>query len=181
MQYSQSICLPVLYKYSTENHVTEQLIMNFVWSLKPIFIWLTIFTGLDFDRSKKKKTIRRWFLRFFRILWLILYIAVNTCDIAENIVQLKCYPNSTKNVGWSKINFMNARITWISFSSLIIGFYLSILVSGLVKWKPLWKKIKLIQLELSDLTTCYRRLRRETFVGLLLISTVIQSFNTVLV
>ena len=157
--------------------------MNFVGSLKPIFIWLTIWTGLDFDRSERKKNIRRWFLRFFCILWLILYISVNTCDMVENIMQLKFYPNSTRNVGGSMINFVNDRITWLLFSSLFIGFYVSMIVSDLVKWKPLWKKIKLIQLELNYPATSFRRLRRDTLLGLLLLSTVIpnHSFNKVLV
>ena len=157
--------------------------MNLLWSLKPIFIWLTICTGLDFDRSKKKKNIRRWFLRVHSLFLFIFYTSFSTVRIAENIIQLKSYHNSTNNVGDSMISFWNRKITWALIHILCIGFNLSVFVSALVKWKPLWKKIKLVQFNFNYPATSYRQLRRESFIGLLLLSTVIPSHfsNTVLV
>ena len=149
--------------------------MNFVWSLKPIFIWLTVCTGLDFDRSEKKEQIRRWFLRAYSLLLFTCYISLNIFEATENINQLKCNLNSTKHCENSIISLWNRKISWMLISLMCIGCNLSVFMSGLVKWKPLWKKIKLVQLNLSDLTTSYRRLRRETFIGLLLLSTVIPS------
>ena len=141
--------------------------MNFAWSLRPIFIWLTIWTGLDFDRSQKKNNIRRWVLRFFSLLWLTFSISVDIGDIADLITQLIHYTKSTDKDGASIIGFWNKKISWIIISILFIGFHFSVFVSALVKWKPLWKKIKLVQLNFNYPTTSYRRLHRETFVGLL--------------
>ena len=156
--------------------------MNFVWSLKPIFIWLTLCTGLDFDRSEKRKKIGRWFFRAYSLLLLICYISFSIYEVTESMIQLKCNLNSTENRRNSIISCWNKKISWILISLMCIVFNLSVFVSAYVKWKPLWKKIKLVQLNLSDLTTSYRRLRRETFVGLLLSFTVIpsHSFNTIL-
>ena len=149
--------------------------MNFVWSLKPIFIWLTFCTGLDFDRSEKKKKIRRWFLRAYSLLLFTCYMLLNIFEASVDISQLKCNLKLTDNCKNSIISLWNRKISWVLITLMCIGFNLSVFISGLVKWKPLWKKIKLIQLDLSDLTTSYRRLRRETFIGLLLLSTVIPS------
>ena len=140
--------------------------MNFAWSLRPIFIWLTIWTGLDFDRSQKKNNIRRWFLRVLSLLWLIFSIWVDISTIVHTIIQLIYYTKSTDKEGASIISFWNRKIAWIIISILFTGFHLSVFVSALIKWKPLWKKIKLVQLNLTYPTTSYRRLRRETFLGL---------------
>ena len=147
--------------------------MNFFWSLNPIFIWLTICTGLDFDRSKKRKNIRRWFLRVYSLLLFIFFTTFSTVKITENITELKGYPNSTNQVWESIVSFGNRKIAWISIYILCIGFHLSV---DFVKWKPVWKKIKLVELNLNYPITFYRRLRCETFVGLLLLFTVIQTF-----
>ena len=148
--------------------------MNFVWNLKPIFIWLTLCTGLDFDRSEKKSNIGRWFLRVYSLLLLICYISLNIFDVTQTVVILKHSLNSTQNGKDSIISIWNRYLSWILISLLCIGFNLSAFVSAYVKWKPLWKKIKLVQLDSSDLTS-YRRRRRETFAGLLLLLTVIPS------
>ena len=157
--------------------------MNFAWSLKPIFIWLTIWMGLDFDRSKKKKNSRRWLLRIYSVIMFSFYISFSTVKINEHIVNIKYYSNSTDNVGESIFSFWNKTIAWILTHILLIAFYLSVFLSAFLNWKPLWKKIKLVQLNLNYPTTCYRRLRRETFGGLLLLFTVIpnHSLNIVLV
>ena len=156
--------------------------MNFIWSLKPIFIWLTFCTGLDFDRSEKKKKIRRWFLRAYSLLLFICFVSLNIFLVAQNILELKCHLNSTKNCEDSIISLWNREISWILIFLMCAGFEFSVFVSAYIEWKPLWKQIKLVQLDLSDLTTSYRRLRRETFVGLLLLFTVIpsHSFNNIL-
>ena len=142
--------------------------MNFAWSLRPIFIWLTICTGLDFDRSKKRSNIGRWLLRVYSLVWLVFFtIPVNTYNIVMECIAF----NSNKGQEPLTTN-LNRSLSWNLICSLIIVLHLSVIVSALVKWKPLWKKIKLIQSDLSDLTTFYRQLRRETSLGLLLISTV---------
>ena len=151
--------------------------MNFAWSLKPIFIWLTICTGLDFDRSEKRKHIGRWFLRVYNLLLLIFFTTFSTVNIAQNIIEFKRFPNSTNQVWESHVNFGNRKIAWILIYILLIAFQLSVAVSAFVKWKPLWKQIELVQLNLSFPATYYRRLRRETFIGLILLSTVIPSHS----
>ena len=147
--------------------------MNFAWSLRPIFIWLNVCLGLDFDRSKKKKNIRRWFLIFFSLLLLCLTILSNTYYMATHILEIKSYLNSTSAVQEPIVSFWNRTFTWLLIYILSIAFHLSAVVSAFVKWKSLWKKIKLVQVDLSDLSTSYRRLRCETLVALLLLSVVI--------
>ena len=156
--------------------------MNFIWSLKPIFIWLTFCTGLDFDRSEKEKKIRRCFLRAYSLLLFICFVSLNICLAAQEIIELKCHLNSTKHCENSFISLCNRKISWVLILFMCTGFEFSVFVSAYVEWKPLWKQIKLVQLNLSDLTTSYRRLRRETFVGLLLLFTVKprHSFNKIL-
>ena len=156
--------------------------MNFVWSLKPIFIWLTLCTGLDFDRSEKRKKIGRWFLRAYSLLLFICYISFNIYEVTETMIQLKYNLNSTCHVGESMFSFWNRKIAWMLINILFVTFHLSVFESAFLNWKPLWKKIKRVQLNLNYPTTCYRRLRRETFGGLLLLSTVIpnHSLNIVL-
>ena len=173
----------VLNKSSTKNNVTKQPIMNFVWSLKPIFISLAIYTGVDIDRSKKKKNVRRWFLRIYCFLLLIFYISCSTIKIASKITSLESHQTLTNHDEESIISLWNRKITRILTYILLIAFYLLAFVSAFLKWKPLWKKIKLVELNLNYPTSCYRRLRRETFVGLLLLSMVIfgHSSDTVLV
>ena len=157
--------------------------MNFIWSLKPIFIWLAICTGVDFDRSKKRKIIRRWFFRIYCLFLFILHISFDTVRIAGNIIEIKYYLNSTNQVSESIISFFNTKIAWILTNIFLIVFHSSVFVSAFVKWNFLWKKIKLVQLNLNFLTTYYRRLRHETLVGLMLLSMVmsIYSFKCVLV
>ena len=157
--------------------------MHFVWSLKPIFIWLSICTGLDFDRSEKRKSIIRWFLTVYGVLLLIFYILFNTVKADEHFVQMQCYSNSIYHVGESMFSFYNRKIAWMLINILFVTFHLSVFLSAFLNWKPLWKKIKHVQLNLNYPTTCYRRLRRETFGGLLLLFTVIPNhyLNTVLV
>ena len=145
--------------------------MNFAWSLRPIFIWLTICTGLDFDRSTKRSNIGRWLLRVYSLVWLVFFtIPINTLNIVYEIFHF----NSNK-IQLPLTMSLNRTLSWNLVYSLVIVLHLSVIVSALIKWKPLWKKIKLIQSDLSDLTTSYRRLRHETFLGLLLLSTVISS------
>ena len=151
--------------------------MNFAWSLKPIFIWLTICTGLDFDRSEKRKNIRRWFFRVFSLLLFIFYISFNILRMAGHIIEIKYFPISIHQSSESIINFLNRKIAWMLTIILLIVFHFSLFVSAFVKWKPVWKNIKLIELNLSFDTTNYRRLRRETLVGLILLSTVIPSYS----
>ena len=155
--------------------------MNFAWSLRPIFIWLNVFMGLDFDRSRKKKNYRRWLLIVFSLLLLCFTIVTNTYYMTRHILEIKSYLHSTNEVEESIISFWNRIFTWLLISILSISFHLTAVVSAFVKWKPLWKQIKLVQVDLSDLTTSYRRLRRETLVALLLLTAVmpIHSFHNI--
>ena len=176
-QYWRPIFFSVLYNCSSKNNVTEQLIMNFAWSLKPIFIWLTICTGLDFDRSEKRKHIGRWFLRVNSLLLFIFFITISNVTIVGIIIDLKNYHNSTKQDLESHLGFENRKIAWILIYILLVAFQLSVVVSAFGKWKPLWEKMELVQLNLSFPATYYRRLRRETSIGLILLSTVIPSHS----
>ena len=151
--------------------------MNFVWSLKPIFIWLAICTGLDFDRSEKRKTIRRWFFQVLSLLFFIFYISFDIFRIAGSIIEIQYYHNSTNQVSESIISFLHTRIAWILTNILLIVFHFSLFVSAFDKLKPVWKNINLIQSNLSFPATNYRRIRRETLGGLILLSTVIPSHS----
>ena len=91
---------------------------------------------------------------------------------------LESHHNSTNIVGDSIISFWNRNLTRILNYILLIAFYSSVFVSAFLKWKPLWKKIKLVELNLNYPITCYRRLRRETFVGLLLLFMVIPNHSS---
>ena len=151
--------------------------MNFVWSLRPIFIWLTISMGVDLDRSSKRSNIGRWLLRIYSLFWFFCFsVPVNAINMAIAVVDIRVFLSSAKRVEKSVIAFLNREIAWISIYILYILFHFSVLVAALVKWKPLWNKLERVQSDTNDQTTSYRQLRRETFVGLVFIPTVIMAF-----
>ena len=139
--------------------------MNFAWSLKPIFIWVTIVFGIDLDKSKRRSTLRRRFIIGFGISWLFLFtIPVLTSNITLAILG---YTDDTSFI--AKLNFQIAAISAGFFGIL---FHLSVFWAAHGKWRPLWKRLQRIQ-DIIGENTMYSYLRGHAIVGLVLIFTVV--------
>ena len=139
--------------------------MKFSWSFKPIFIWLIIILGIDLFKSKIKSVLRRNFVTFLTLFWVIGFnVLVNTFCVVGTVM------DKWGSKSW--IRFFNLKLVLISSGVLQGMFLLSVFVSARTKWHPMWKKLKRVQEVVGDQSSFYRQLRREILVGLLLIAVV---------
>ena len=144
--------------------------MNLAWSLKPIFICLIISLGIDLHKSKKRSKIKRWLIVFYGLFLLFGVDAVSkTSDIASNIRALADLKSTYANGNSTLVRQVNDNLSWTAIDILSLMLHISIYASALVRWKPLWKKLKLVQSMIGDQTLLYRQLRRDTIAGLTLL------------
>ena len=142
--------------------------MKFSWSFKPIFIWLIIIMGIDLFKSKTKSVLRRSFVTFLTLFWVIGFnVLVNTFCVVETMMESWKFKNER-----SLTRNLNFQLAMISSGVLQGMFLLSVFVSARTKWHPLWKKLKRVQEVVGDQSSFYRQLRREILMGLLLIAVV---------
>ena len=144
--------------------------MNLAWSLKPIYIYLTICTGIDLDRSKKRSNLKRWLIIFYGLFWLIGFDALcKTFNIVRHNRALVDLISTNGNGNSTLVKELNFNLSWIAIAILSLMLHMSMFASALVRWKPLWKKLKLVQSIIGDQTSLYRQLRRDTIAGLSLL------------
>ena len=78
----------------------------------------------------------------------------------------------------SLVKQVNDHLSWIVIDILSMMLHISMYASALVRWKPLWKKLKLIQSIIGDQTSLFREIRRGTIVGLSLLLVVIKQLKS---
>ena len=141
--------------------------MNFGWSLKPIFLLFTVVFGIDLENYKKKSTFALFLITFLCIFWLFCF------NIPVNVLNIVIGVRNDLSINNSYIFKINFKLTLIATGTFCILLQVSVLVSAIVKWKPLWRTLHRIQYAIGDHSSFHRQLRRQIIFGILLISAVI--------
>ena len=134
--------------------------MNFAWSFKPFFNLFRAIYGIDLDESVISKW-GRYFLNFLCLFWFVCF------NIPTSVFLLIEGFEKTSHTLRSKE--MNDKLHYIAPAILIFSFHVSFLASVFRKWKPLWEKLLYIQNIIGNDRAFYRQLRRDAFMGMILI------------
>ena len=150
-------------------HAPDHGSLSFAWSLKPILIPINLLFGIDLDQPGQKSRLRVYFTHFLCFFWLFCFIVpLNLNDIINGAASNR--GPSGKSFVLSK-NF-NFSICAGAFFGILL--HVTILVSTPGKRKPFWETLQELRDAVGDETEFYRRLRRDTIKGLLIIATVIR-------
>jgi len=153
-----------LEKNSVEFTLNNATIMDFAWSLKPIFLWFTFILGIDLDKSKRMSNLGKRLTICYGVAWVILFsIPSHVMDIIFLVLDL--------TITGSYVFKMNMAAVFIGKAIFGILFHLSILKAAFRKWKLLWNTLQRMQYRIGD-NSIYNCLRRDAIFGLLLILTV---------
>lgn len=134
--------------------------MDFAWSLKPIFAWLTFILGVGLDRPHQRSSVKRCFLLVYAFVITSTSISLFAYNVATSISHgvegnSPTFPDETVARS-TMINMYVNKITG-TVSGAFIQFCFAIGVH--FKWKRLWERLAQIQQLIGHNPPFYRRLR----------------------
>lgn len=150
---------------------------NIEWSLKPMTVWMKLFTGTAIDYDGGQRTLSAYFLLFYKFILLSATIAHVS---ALSIQHFQCIRDiHAKNVSKESINstvmtgFISETIETIDNSLFLIGIRVSFFVVSLTRIGDAWVAMLRIEQQMALTAATYKTIRKIALWGIVMIITVL--------
>lgn len=157
----------------TEQRDDTDILNQFEWCFKPIFVWIHLVTGINLIPSDQSESTKgRVFFTFFSATYgyflLVFAISVNILSMVFFLKTTTIKNFKEEGINVTQANLMISYITAINDATESFTIYLvfySFVLMG--KWKSLWLVLKQIERQHPQLNRdCYHQCRKYALIGL---------------